>query len=248
MRRYKNAYSYLAVLLLVCGAAFCTLFYFAIYSVPLIAVGSSMLILGFVCLALFRSLPNISPETGKLLLEAGMENINALIEELGLRTKAIYLPSSRTGSGRPQALLPISPKVDIEDLNRKLPQRLIVKFGEGDESVGLLVSTPGSVSFDLLTSEGADGAEGIEYDLKSVLVGVLDAVSDVSVEQRNDMEFDVKLSGLRLNHSNTLVYQWLGTPVASVVASILSESLDRPVTIIEEKQNKRHVTIRLGVL
>jgi len=248
MRRYKNAYFYLAVLLLLMGAAFCVLFYFASYSVPLIAVGASMLILGLVCLALFRSLPNISPETGKLLLEAGMENINALIEELGLRTKAIYLPSSRTGSGRPQALIPISPKVDIGDLNRKLPQRLIVKFGAQDESMGLLVSTPGSVSVDLLASEETEGTEGIEYSLKSVLVGVLDAVSDVSVEQRNDMEFDIKLSGLRLNHSNTLVYQWLGTPIASVVASIVSESIDRPVSIIEESQRKGHVSIRLGAL
>jgi len=248
MRRNKNAYLLLAVLLLVCGAAFCVLFYFAFDSIPLTAVGASMLIMGLVCLALSRSLPSISPETGKLLLEAGMENINALIEELGLRTKAIYLPSSRTGSGRPQALLPISPKVDIEELNRKLPQRLIVKFGAGDESMGLLVSTPGSVSVDLLASEDARGAEGVEYSLNSVLVGVLDAVSGVNVEQRNDAEFDVKLSGLRLNHSNTLVYQWLGTPIASVVASIISESMDRPVTIIEESQNKRHVSIRLGVL
>ena len=248
MRRYKNAYFYLAVLLLVCGAAFCVLFYFILDSIPLTAVGTSMLILGLVCFALFRGLPNISPETGTLLLEAGMENINALIEELGLRTKAIYLPSSRTGSGRPQALLPISPKVDMEKLNRKLPQRLIVKFGEGDESMGLLISTPGSVSVDLLASAEANGAEGVEYYLKSVLVGVLDVVSGVSVEQRNDKEFDVKLSGLRLNHSNTLVYQWLGTPVASIVASVISESIDRPVSIIEEIQNKRHVSIRLGVL
>jgi len=207
-----------------------------------------MLILGFVCLALFRSLPNISPETGSLLLEAGMENISALIEELGLRTKAIYLPSSRTGSGRPQALFPISPKVDVEELNRKLPQRLIVKFGAQDESIGLLVSTPGSVSVDLFSLEEANGTEGIEYSLKGVLVGVLDAVSNVSVEQRNAMEFDIKLSGLRLKHSNTLVYQWLGTPIASIVASIVSESLDRPVTIIEESRNKGHVTIRLGAL
>ena len=248
MRRYKNAYFYLAVLLLVCGAAFCVLFYFVFDSVPLTAVGASMLILGLVCFALSRSLPNISPETGALLLEAGMENINALIEELGLRTKAIYLPSSRTGSGRPQALLPISPKVDVEELNRKLPRRLIVKFGAQDESMGLLVSTPGSVSVDLLASEEVGGVEGMEYSLKSVLVGVLDVVSGVSVQQRNDMEFDVRLSGLRLNHGNTLVYQWLGTPVASIVASIVSESIDRPVSIIEESQNKRHVSIRIGVL
>ena len=248
MRRYKNVYFYLAVSLLVCSTAFCALFYFLFESVPLTAVGASMLILGLVCFALSRGLPNISPETGKLLLEAGMENINALIEELGLRTKAIYLPSSLTGSGRPQALLPISPKVDIGELNQKLPQRLIVKYGEGDESMGLLVSTPGSVSVDLLASAESNGTEGIEYSLRSVLVGVLDIVSGVSVEQRNDVEFDVKLSGLRLNYSNTLAYQWLGTPVTSVVASIVSESIDRPVSIIEEIQNKSHVSIRLGAL
>jgi hypothetical protein len=248
MHRNKNIYFYLAIVLLVFGAVFCVLFYIPFYSIPLTAVGASMLILGLVCLALSRSLPTISPETGAMLLEAGMENINALIEELGLRAKAIYLPSSRTSSGKPQALLPISSKIDIEMLTRTVPQRLIVKFGADNENVGLLVSTPGSMSPDLLMAETVPGAEGVESSLEHVLVGILDVIDGVSVEQSSDEVFDIKLSGLRLKHSNTLAYQWLGTPVASVVASIVSEVTDRPVTILEERQNRRHFSIRLGAL
>lgn len=207
-----------------------------------------MLILGLVCLALSRSLPRISPETGTLLLEAGMENINALLEELGLRVKAIYLPSSRTGSGRPQALLPISSKIDIEALKQKLPQRLIVKFGQEDASVGLLISTPGSASVDLLGAQASFNEEGIEASLTQVLVGVLDAVKSVSVQRPDDDEFNVNISNCRLNHSNALMYQWIGTPLASIAASVIAEATDRPVTILEETQNKGDISIRLGVL
>ena len=248
MRRYNNVYLYLAVALMTMGVVFCILFYVLFYSVPLIAAGASMLILGLVCFALSRSLPSISPETGAMLLEAGAENINSLIEELGLRVKAIYLPSSRTSSGRPQALLPISSKIDLHDLDRRLPQRLIVKFGPEDKNIGLLVSTPGTASAALLTLEAVSGRESIEASLTQLLVGVLDAVNSVSVQQPNDAEFNVSISNCRLNHSNALMYHWIGTPIASIVASVVAESLDRPVTIIEERQNKRHVTISLGVL
>jgi hypothetical protein len=52
--------------------------------------GISGVILGVVSLALGRSLPRISPEASLMLLEAGSDNIAILVEELGLRARAIY--------------------------------------------------------------------------------------------------------------------------------------------------------------
>ncbi|MFC1951165.1 hypothetical protein ACFLXN_01995 [Chloroflexota bacterium] len=207
-----------------------------------------MLILGLVSLALSRSLPSISPEAGAIFLEAGMENIGALVEELGLRTKAIYLPSSRSGSGKPQALLPISPKVDIDGLNQTPAQRLIVRYGQNDESVGLLLSTPGSVSNDLLDGDIATGVEGIEAAATHILIGILDAIGSISVSQSADDRFSVSIKDSRLKHSNAIVYQWIGTPLCSIVASIVAEATDRPVTILEESANKGQISILLGVL
>ena len=103
MGRYANVYSYLAIVLLISGAAFAPISYLLLDSIPLTALAGSMLILGAVCLSLARSIPKVSPETGRMFLETGMENIAALVEELGLRSKAVYLPSSLASDGRPQA-------------------------------------------------------------------------------------------------------------------------------------------------
>ncbi|MBT3362538.1 MAG: hypothetical protein HN929_00635 [Chloroflexi bacterium] len=206
-----------------------------------------MLILGLVCLALARSLPRISPETGAMLLDTSMGNINLLIEELGLRVKAIYLPSSLTSSGKPQALLPLSSDIDTKWLDRPLPQRLIVKYGPNNENVGILVSTPGSVSAVLLAAEDISGMDAIESSLTHVLVGLLDAVGGVRVSQSNDGDLTIRISGSRLDGENVALYEWLGTPLASIVASIAAEAMDKPVRILEETQNKKHIDIRIGV-
>ena len=207
-----------------------------------------MLILGMVSLALSRSLPSISPETGAVFLETGIENISALVEELGLRTKAVYLPSSRSGSGKPQALLPLSSKMDINGLNRVLPQRLIVRYGHNDESVGLLLSTPGSISTDLLRGEITPGIEGIEAAATHILVGILDAVGGISVLQPANDRFSVTIKDSRIKQSNALAYQWIGSPLCSIMASITAEATDRPVTIVEEHEEKGQISIVLEVL
>jgi len=71
--------------------------YLLLHSIPLIALGISLVILGAVCLALGRSRPKISPEVSSLLMETGLENLNSLLEELGLKSRGMYLPSSITG-------------------------------------------------------------------------------------------------------------------------------------------------------
>ena len=248
MRRYTNVYFYLSVSLLALGTIFCVTFIVFLDSTPLASAGAAMLILGLVCLALSRSLPSISPEAGAVFLEAGMENMGALVEELGLRSKAIYLPSSRSESGKPQALLPISPKVDTDELDRTLAQRLIVRYGDNDESVGLLLSTPGTVSSDLLNGDIAAGMEGIEAAATHLLVGILDVIGSVSVSQPTEDRISVSINGSRFKHGNAAIYQWIGTPLCSIVASIAAEAMDRPVTFLEESKTNGHISILLGVL
>ncbi|MCH7940241.1 MAG: hypothetical protein IID13_10940, partial [Candidatus Marinimicrobia bacterium] len=109
---------------------------------PLAALGMSAVILGAVSLALGRSLPRISPDASLILLEAGLENVAALIEELGLRGKAMYLPTSLT-HGRPRALIPFQNNEVAPVIQRKVEHRLIVRFGAGVDDYGILRATPG---------------------------------------------------------------------------------------------------------
>jgi hypothetical protein len=248
MRRYRNVYYHLAIALLIAGGAFAPTSYLLLKSIPLTALGGSMLILGVVCLSLARSLPKVSSETGSMLLEAGVENIATLVEELGLRAKAVYLPSSLTANGQPQALLPLSPNTNLSQLDRALPKRLIVKFGPQAEDIGLLVSTPGSVSASRLETKPDATAEDIGSSLTYILRGLLDVADGVRVVRMGEREIEVEVSHPRLDYKNASIYEWLGTPLASIVASVVAEAVDKPVAITEERQDKGGTNIKIGVL
>jgi hypothetical protein len=183
-----------------------------------------------------------------MLLEAGVENIATLVEELGLRSKAVYLPSSLTANGQPQALLPLSPNMDLSRLDRALPRRLIVKFGPQAEDIGLLVSTAGSVSASRLEAKPGATAEDLGSSLTYILTGLLDVADGVRVVRMDEGEIEVEVLHSHLDYKNVSIYQWLGTPLASIVASIAAEAVDKPVAITEEKQDKGITTIKIGVL
>src|SRR5512144_468464 len=99
----------LGISLCVAGVIFSPVAYFIISSVPFAATGLSAIMIGFACIALANSRPYLSPEACQLILKTGMENTSALIEELGLTNKAIYLPSSMR-EGNAQAIIPLTNK------------------------------------------------------------------------------------------------------------------------------------------
>ena len=98
----NNPYRMLGLGLCVAGAILAPISYFIINSVPLTAAGISAIMIGFTCIALANTRPYISPEACQLMLKTGMENTAALLEELGIRNKAVYLPSNMR-DGHPQA-------------------------------------------------------------------------------------------------------------------------------------------------
>jgi hypothetical protein len=109
----SNPYRILGLGLCLAGTIFAPVSYFIINSVPLTAVGISTIVIGFVCIALANTRPYVSPEASELMLKTGMENIAALLEELGIRSKAVYLPSTMR-DGHPQALVPLVENRQIE--------------------------------------------------------------------------------------------------------------------------------------
>jgi len=241
----RNSYTYAGLGLLIAGSLILPVAYFILHLSWLAALGLSMLILSFVLLALAKTIPRLSPEICSLLLETGIDNIATLIEELGIKTKAIYLPSSLTND-RPQALVPLHANAALPALTKALPQRLIVRYGTNPDDVGLLLSTIGSTAFAMLDSKPGPNAIEIESVLNNLFAGKLGVAGGTNVICDGE-HIRVEINNPRLENGASWSHYCLGGPYASVIASIAAEAWDKPVTITHEQylEGKFFVEVRV---
>jgi hypothetical protein len=242
----QNSYRLLGFGLAIGGAIFAPVAYFILESGPITAVALSAIMIGFTSIALSVSRPQISPEASQLILETGMENVASLIEELGLENRAIYLPSSLR-SGHAQALIPLGNNFEVGRLKGKIPKRLIVRYGDAPSDIAIAVTAPGSTSFSILDIKPGQTSEEIETAINYVLTGLLDLAGSASVVMEND-ELKVEVSGPGLHYENVWYYRCMGSPVASIVATLSAEGLGKPVRIKKESYNNKKSSILLEVL
>ncbi|MFC2005863.1 hypothetical protein ACFLVG_02745 [Chloroflexota bacterium] len=242
----SNPYRMLGFGLCVASSIFVPVSYFILGSVPLTAVGVSTLVIGFTCIVLANTRPYISPEACELILKTGMQNTAALLEELGLRTKAVYLPSTMR-DGYPQALIPLVDNKEIQKVKGKIPGRLIVRWGANPGDMAIAVTTPGSMNIDMLETKPGPTADEIQVAASYILVGLLDLANSVTVNMV-DTRVDVEVSGSRLHYEDIWYYRCLGSPIASIIAAISSEALGKPVRIKEEDYSKEKTRIIVEVL
>lgn len=242
----KGSYMFLGLGLTLSGVLLTLVSYIIIGSVPLTALGISAIILGAVASALGREQPKIPPELSAILLRSGLENTSAIIEELGLRSKAIYLPSSMT-DGRQVALIPLHLNPEPPRLEKPLPRRLIVKYGQNPRDFGLLVTTPGSHVAEMLEPKPGPTLGELEAALSSILTGITGLADSVRVAINGD-KVAVEAVNPHFKQEDFWVYEVLGSPLASVVASITAEVLERPVMITAERHGKGKSLIELDVL
>ena len=237
----------LSLCLVLTGILLSCVSYFVLSSTPLTALGISALMLAGVSFAIGSGQPKISPEASAIFLQSGLENISALVEELGLKSKAIYLPSSMT-SGKPQALIPLhSNPLSLQLGKIVFPKRLIVKHGSNAEDLGLLVTTPGSAVSSLVASK-SDSTDGdLESALTSVLAGTVNLADGAKVATDNDV-VRVEVSNPRLEDAKMWIYESLGTPLASIVASVIAQILDKPVMVEDEQYSGGKCVLRLKLL
>jgi hypothetical protein len=240
----NNAYTMLGAGLALTGTLLTVMSYFVLRSTPLTALGISTIIVAAVSFSLGRGQPKIPPEASAILLQSGIENVSAIVEELGLKAKAIYLPSSMT-SGKPQALIPMHSNPHPPQLGKiVLPKRLIVKHGPKSEDIGLLVTTPGSAVRSLVTAK-VDAAEGdLEAALGLVLAGTVNLADGARVTINGDA-IRVEVSNPRLERGKMWIYESLGSPLTSIVASVVAEVLDKPVTVQEERYSRGKCVVEL---
>ena len=241
----KNAYTWAGLGLLIAGSLVSLLAYFLFALTWLTALGICMFILSFILLALGRTIPKLPPEVCGLLLETGIDNMATIVEELGIRTKAVYLPSSLNG-GRPKALIPLHANPSLPPIKNALPRRLIARYGDGPDDIGLLLSTLGSTAVGMLESRPEPTSEGLESALTSLFTGILGVADRVKVAlQENHIK--VEIHNPRIENKATLHHQCLGGPLASVVASVAAEAWNRPVTIKQEEHLRGKYSIELEV-
>ena len=242
----SNPYRILGLGLCLAGTIFAPISYFIINSVPLTAVGISTIVIGFVCIALANTRPYVSPEACQIILKTGMENTAALLEELGLTSRAVYLPSTMR-DGHPQALIPLVEDRDIQRVKGKIPGRLIVRYGVNPDDMAIAVTTPGSINIDMLETKPGPTSGEIEAAATYILTGLLDIANSVTVNL-SDTQVNVEVSGSRLHYEDIWYYRCLGSPIASIVAAISSEALEKPIRIKEEDYRKGKSRIILEVL
>jgi hypothetical protein len=242
----NNPYHLLGIGLIIAGVLFAPVAYFIINSIPLTAIALSSAMIGFTSFALATARPQISPEASRMILETGMENIAALLEELGINNKAIYLPlAMRTGNA--QVLIPLNGDIDVGRISGKNFDRLIVRYGDNPGEMAIAFTAPGGTILNKLETKSGPTSSEIEQALTYVLTGLLDIANSVSVHL-SEKQLQVEVTRPKLYYENIWYYRYIGSPIASIVATIASDCLGKPTRIREESYQKGISTIQLEVL
>jgi len=242
----KNVYTWTGLALLITGLLISISSHVILSITWLTALGVAMLILSLILLALGSTMTRLSPEFSALLLETSIDNIDAMIEELGVRSKGIYLPSSLT-SGRPQALIPLHNNPTSFPQTKAFSQRLIVRYGTTPDEIGLLFTTPGAVAISLLETIPGPTATEMESALTSLLTGILGIAGSAKIFC-NGNHIRAEIRNPIIENKNNWSHQCLGGPLASIVAAVTAEAWNRPVTIKQEELNQKQCSVDLEVL
>jgi len=242
----RNQYTLTGLSLIVAGVLLFTSSYFIFQITWLTALGIAMLILAAILIALGRTIPRLSPEMSSLLLETGKNNVSSIVEELGVKSKAIYLPSSLT-NGKPQALIPLHSNPAPPPITEPLLQRLIVRYGARPDDVGLLLTTTGTIATSMLEQKPVPTSANLESALTFLFTGVLDVADRIEIST-NHKQTRVEIYNPRVESKATWEQQCLGSPLSSIVASVVAEAWDRPIIIKQEGCHREKYFIELEVM
>lgn len=241
----RNPYMWTGLGLLTTGLFTSVAAYFVFQLTWLTALGICMLILAAILIALGKAVPRLPPEVCGLLLETGIENLATLIEELGIKTRAIYLPSS-LASDCPRAFLPLHSNGSRPRITSALPRRLFARYGSGPEDIGLLISTVGSTAATMLETKPGATASELESALTSLFTGRL-GIADGTRVICNNGTIHVEIEKPRLETGTSWSHHCLGGPLATVVACVAAEAWNKPMIITQEEQKNGKYCIELEV-
>ncbi len=241
----RNPYSLAGLVSLLTGGLLVVLGQFIVPVNWVVALGIVLLIMAFIFFVLGRTVPRLPPAYSHLLLQTGLNNIASLIEELGISTRAVYLPPHVTG-GQPRALIPLHDDISPH-LGDFVPDRLIVRYGENPDDIGLLVTTVGTAAVAMLKQKPGRTLPEMETALTSLMAGTLGVADGASVSE-SDGHLVIEISQPHIELEETRAGRCLGGPLASLVAAVAAYSHDRPVQVTGEEKVGRGYRVTLKVL
>lgn len=181
------------------------------------------------------------PETPvKSMVEGSCVNIEALLEEVDAKGRAVYLPPNE---GSVYAFVPIDSDVDSLDFRgiSNVSKRVVTEI---DGSTGLAVFPPGS---EIVKSSNLSGETGLQASLHHVLVDFIEVVEDVQTV-RDGKEIRVQLSNPKIDTDHPRFKRSLGSLPVSLAGSVLSYSLDSAVRFVEETVEEDEVVAVFEVM
>jgi hypothetical protein len=133
-----------------------------------------------------------------LTIQLNIEYIKAI---MGIKAKAIYLPSS-LANGRPKALIPLHTNPSLPLITEALPQRLIVQYDSHPDDIGLLVATIGTTVVIMPESRPGPTPAEFESSLPTLFPGIL-GVADGSRVVNNENNIRVEIQNPRIENKAT---------------------------------------------
>ena len=220
--------------LMIIGASLAVVGYIEPGLIPLMVLGLSAFIIGLLVQwdegAMEQTIINLS--------SAAWDNVSALVESAGLANSGVYLPSSMA-NGEPMVLIPSTPVGNLRNI--RVIGKPLATYRAG--LTGLLLASPGSrvalTCRDSLTSD-------LESSLRNCLTRQFPLARGVTVTEAGG-EVTVRVEGPRLIdvYGGSTVKAIFGSAIASAVAAIVAEVLNRPFIIQEESRSGGALLIRL---
>lgn len=240
----RRAYALLGASVLTIGVTTLFVSLAVVASEPGAVVAVAVLVLGIVLVSLGHTRPEVPPSLALLLARAGYDNTARLLEETGVRSRAVYLPSSMCGD-TPMAAIPADGNTTLTYLQGKLASRLIVR--DGEDGLALLLATPGSYSLGLLDAPVGRSLDEAETALTTLACGSLGLATAVHIGAR-ETGLQVTFEGYAepQRFTNGAVEACLGSPLAGIAATVLAESLQCPVVLQTEERSGRGLVVHVA--
>lgn len=223
---WRDPYTGLGLALMVFGAPFMVYSHYVLLNVTYAALGMACLILGSVFLLTPAS--PVPLDAVRALMDGAYVNIEAILEELDLKEKAVYL----TRDVRVYCFIPFHDNFKISDTLRLV------------QDDGLMIFTPVSelISLGDVLPEG-----GLENSMSSVLVDYLEACDSVKSVMTGD-DIVVSISNPVLGGDYPRIKQCLGSFTVNVSGSVLAYVLGESIRFVDERVDGSKITSRFRVI
>jgi len=203
----------------------------------------------------------VSPQLVSASCLSSLVSLNSLLEELGVDSKAVYLPTKKE-THQPCAFLPLVQNLDLSSvlLKRIDDSGLFIVNGQNPHQSGLALVPPGSSLVTLIEQESGIDFYNVRLDelenaLRTCLVEALEIAEDVRVMFMNEsVRVEVgpliseELCGMQSKVAHSLCSQ-VGCPLCSAIICAVTKAAKRPVRVIKISPLRgRNISMELRLL